>query len=67
MKFVKGSLFVYLLCVTLSCSEKKEVSSIIIKGVTALYKGQFNEASNYITPGSYPVLSFIHAMTPKKR
>lgn len=67
MKFIKESVFVCLLCLMFSCTEKKEVSLIIIKGVTALYKGHFSEASNYITPGSYPVLSFIQAMTPQKK
>ncbi|MGL5921246.1 MAG: hypothetical protein ACRCZQ_12235, partial [Bacteroidales bacterium] len=38
-----------------------------IKGLTALYKGQFKEASAFITPESYPIIGFIQAVTPKEK
>lgn len=68
MRFVKVTLSVCLFSLLMfSCTKQSEVNSVIIKGLTALYKGQFKEASAYITPSSYPVIGFIQAVTPKAK
>lgn len=68
MRFIKVTLSVCLFSLLMfSCTKQSEVNSVIIKGLTALYKGQFKEASAYITPGSYPVIGFIQAVTPKAK
>lgn len=68
MRFIKVILSVCLFSFLMfSCAEQNELKSVIIKGVTALYKGQFKEASAYITPASYPVIGFIQAITPKNK
>lgn len=68
MKFIKVTLSVCMFSfLMLSCTKHNEIDSVIIKGLTALYKGQFKEASVYITPDSYPIIGFIQAVTPKEK